>query len=179
MEPEQTQITRRGKWTGSSSVYSPPQFQQAKCSGSAHSSTGPAHSAPASAAEHSPSSLPNRSSPRNLRQPRPGEVPAQRLYRNHQQSPLGSPVHPLGCQPSPAGFPLIPSSTGKEGYDDVPGTQTKPVGPEAFVECKEALALPCLGGETHRGGESPGPCPAHPPVPRVPQGTNRPCKCVK
>lgn len=34
-----------------------------------------------------------------------------------------------------------------EGYDDVPGTEPKPIGPETFIECKEALALPCLGGE--------------------------------
>lgn len=46
-------------------------------------------------------------------------------------------------------FLSIPTTSQQhtEGYNDVPGTQPKPVGPEAFIECKEALALPCLGGE--------------------------------
>lgn len=34
-----------------------------------------------------------------------------------------------------------------EGYNDVPGTEPKPVWPEAFIECKESLALPCLWRE--------------------------------
>lgn len=34
-----------------------------------------------------------------------------------------------------------------EGYNDVPGTEPKPVWPETFIECKESLALPCLGRE--------------------------------
>lgn len=53
--------------------------------------------------------------------------------------------------PLQLGFPPLPVPTASqqhtEGYNDVPGTEPKPVGPETFIECKEALALPCLGGE--------------------------------
>lgn len=83
------------------------------------------------------------------------EPSPQRFYRNPQQCPSGSPVHPSGMPALPCPSQLVlplscprTSPQHREGYDDVPGTQTKPVGPEAFVECKEALTLPCLAGET-------------------------------
>lgn len=42
---------------------------------------------------------------------------------------------------------LITSQQHTEGYNDVPGTKPKPVGPETFIECKEPFTLPCLGGK--------------------------------
>lgn len=94
------------------------------------------------------------------------EIPTAQARQGLSQAPRGSTgtlssAH-QGPQCTPSGMPALPcpsqlvlplscprtSLQHREGYDDVPGTQTKPVGPEAFVECKEALTLPCLAGET-------------------------------
>lgn len=165
--PSPAQTTGRGRWlqaqTGSSSQSTPHQFQQAAWSGSAHSSAGPAQGLHLPQQQND--SLPNRSRPRTLLQPRPGKVSAKppEALQEPSEGPSRVPsAHHQGVSPAlpfPAGFSLCP----REGYNDVPGTQTKPVGPEAFVECKEALTLPRLGGETRGLGDAPGPCPAQLP----------------
>lgn len=135
----------------------------AQAAGSAHSSAGPAQGLHLPQQQND--SLPNRSQPRTLLQPRPGKVPAKppEALQEPSEGPSRVPSAPhRGVSPAlpfPAGFSPCP----REGYNDVPGTQTKPVGPEAFVECKEALTLPRLGGETRGLGDTPGPCPAQLP----------------
>lgn len=57
-----------------------------------------------------------------------------------------SALHPLRPEDSPAHLPTpVGSQQHTEGYNDVPGTEPEPVGPETLVEREEALALPRLG----------------------------------
>lgn len=73
-----------------------------------------------------------------------------------------------------------PVRTGRKGYNDVPGSETQPVGPKAFVESEKAFVPPRLHESVQRtfikkvSGEH---ALVHHPRPHYVHGVGGECSC--